>query len=315
VAAVADASTATGFSKNPEIANNGDTGIMEAPKGRHWGFKTLPLVLPQTLWFIFFLIIPLIIILVFSFWTYTGSGAKPDFTLANYVDFFSSTKYLKTLLLSLKLTLITMALTLVLGYPIAYFLTFHVKTLRNQIGLFLICMVPFWTSALIRAVGWWPVLGRYGLINQFLTTLGIIDKPISNLLFSQLAVVIVMVQLYVVLMTAPIFFTLAKIPKDIVEVAKDMGASSFRIFLHIIFPMSLSGIAIGCIFVFVMVMGEFATPMVIGGSQTNFPGNVVKSMVDIIHWPFAAVNAVVLMITMMLGVWAILRTVDPRKEL
>lgn len=288
---------------------------MEAPKGRRWGFKTLPLVLPQTLCIFFFLIIPLIIILVFSFWTYTGSGVKPDLNLQNYIDFFSSTRYLKTLLLNLKLTFITMALTLVIGYPIAFFLTFHVKTLRNQIGLFLICMVPFWTSALIRAVGWWPILGRYGLINQFLTTLGIIDKPFSSLLFSELAVVIVMVQLYVILMMAPIFFTLAKIPKEIVEVAKDMGASSFQIFRYIIFPMSLSGIAIGCIFVFVMVMGEFATPLVIGGSQTNFVGNVVKSMVDIIHWPFAAVNAVILMATMMLGVWLILRTVDPRKEL
>lgn len=288
---------------------------MEAPKGRDWGFGTLPLVLPQTAWIIFFLITPLVIILIFSFWTYTGSGAAPDFTIANYVDFFSSTKYLKTLLLCLKLTLITMALTLIAGYPIAYFLTFHVKNLRNQIGLFLICMVPFWTSALIRAVGWWPVLGRYGLINQFLTTLRLVDKPINNLLFSELAVVIVMVQLYVVLMTAPIFFTLAKIPKEIIEIAKDMGATTFQIFRHIIFPMSLTGIAIGSVFVFVMVMGEFATPLVIGGSQTNFPGNVVKSMVDIIHWPFAAVNAVILMITMMLGVWAILRTVDPRKEL
>jgi putative spermidine/putrescine transport system permease protein len=288
---------------------------MEAPKGRHREFSTLLLVLPQTLWIFFFLMIPLVIILVFSFWRYTGSGAEPDFTLANYIDFFVSTKYLKTLVLNLKLTFITMGLTLVIGYPIAYFLTFHIKTLRNQIGLFLICMVPFWTSALIRAVGWWPVLGRHGLVNQFLTFTGIIEKPISNLLFSELAVVIVMVQLYVVLMTAPIFFSLAKIPKETIEIAKDMGASPFRIFVHIIFPMSLTGIAIGCIFVFVMVMGEFATPLVIGGSQTNFMGNMVKSMVDIIHWPFAAVNAVILMITMMLGVWAILRIVDPRKEL
>jgi putative spermidine/putrescine transport system permease protein len=288
---------------------------MEAPKGRHWGFRTAPLVLPQTLWIIFFLIIPLAIIVFFSFWAYTGSGAEPDLNFKNYVDFFSSSKYLKTLLLTLKLAVITMALTFVIGYPVAYFLTFHVQTLRNQIGLFLICMVPFWTSALIRAVGWWPVLGRYGFINQLLVSLGIIDKPIGNLLFSELAVVIVMVQLYTVLMIAPIFFTLAKIPKEIIEIAKDMGASTFQTFRHIIFPMSLSGIAIGCIFVFVMVMGEFATPLVIGGSQVNFVGNMVKSMVDIIHWPFAAVNAVVLMITMMLGVWGILKTVDPRKEL
>jgi putative spermidine/putrescine transport system permease protein len=146
-------------------------------------------------------------------------------------------------------------------------------------------------------------------------SLGIIDTPLSSLLFSDLAVIIVMVQLYVVLMFAPIFFLLAKIPKDIIEVAKDMGASSFQIFRRIIFPLSLPGIAIGCIFVFVMVMGELATAAVIGGGQTIMIGNVIKSMVDIIHWPFAAVNAVILMITMMLGVWLILRVVDPRKDL
>jgi putative spermidine/putrescine transport system permease protein len=176
-------------------------------------------------------------------------------------------------------------------------------------------MVPFWTSALIRAVGWWPVLGRRGLINQVLVTAGVIDKPFSNLLFSELAVILVMVQLYVVLMIAPIFFMLAKIPKEIVEVARDMGASNFSIFRRIILPLSFPGIAIGCVFVFVMVMGEFATPAVIGGGQTNTIGNIIKSMVDIIHWPFAAANAVILMIVMMLGVWGILKLVDPRKEL
>ena len=134
---------------------------MQAAKGRKdWEFSTLPLVLPQTIWIILFLIIPLAIIIVFSFWTYTGSGASPEFTIKNYLDFFQSTKYLKTLYLTLKLTIITMVLTLLVGYPVAYFLTFQIKKLRNQIGLFLLCMVPFWTSSLIRAVGWWPVLGR-----------------------------------------------------------------------------------------------------------------------------------------------------------
>lgn len=289
---------------------------MQAAKGiKKWEFSTLPLVLPQTLWICLFLIVPLLIIIMFSFWTYTGSGATPDFTLINYIDFFKSTKYLKTLYLNLKLTVITMALTLVIGYPVAYFLTFKVKNLRNQIALFLICMVPFWTSSLIRAVGWWPVLGRRGLVNQILTATGIIEEPLSFLLFSEVAVVIVMVQLYVVMMMAPIFFTLAKVPRETIEVARDMGANGWQIFMRILLPMSLPGIAIGCIFVFVMVMGEFATPLVIGGSQTNMVNNVVKSMVDIIHWPFAAVNAVVLMAVMVLGVWAILRQVDPRKEL
>lgn len=288
---------------------------MQAAKGRKWGFSTLPLVLPQTIWIAFFLIVPLVIIVLFSFWTYIQAGFETTFTLQNYVDWFLRPSFIMTLLLTLKFTGIVMGVTLVIGYPIAYFLTFHVKTLRNQITLFLLCMVPFWTSALIRAVGWWPVLGRRGLINQILVTAGIIDKPFSSLLFSDLAVIIVMVQVYVVLMLAPIFFMLAKIPKETIEIARDMGASTFSIFRRIILPLSFPGIAIGCIFVFVMVMGEFATPAVIGGGQTVCVGNLIKSMVDVVHWPFAAANAVILMIVMMLGVWAILKMVDPRKEL
>jgi putative spermidine/putrescine transport system permease protein len=288
---------------------------MEAPQGRRWGFNTPPLVLPQAIWFVLFLVIPLVSIVVFSFWTYTGAGVSYVFTLRNYLDFFASAKYLYTLLLTLKFAGIIMVLTLIVGYPVAYFLTFSVKKLRNQIALFLLCLVPFWTSSLIRAIGWWPVLGRNGFVNQLLMTLGIIKEPLSILLFSQFAVVIVMVQLYVVLMITPIFFSLAKIPKEIIEVAEDMGASGFQIFRRIILPLSFPGIAIGCIFVFAMVMGEFATPLVIGGGQSNVTGNLIKSMVDIIHWPFAAVNAVVLVIVMMLGVWSILRMVDPRKEL
>jgi putative spermidine/putrescine transport system permease protein len=159
------------------------------------------------------------------------------------------------------------------------------------------------------------VLGRRGLINQILVTVGIIDKPLSNLLFSELAVIIVMVQLYVVLMLAPIFFMLAKIPKETIEIARDMGASSFSIFRRIILPLSFPGIAIGCVFVFVMVMGEFASPQVIGGGQTVALGNIIKAMVDVVHWPFAAANAVILMVVTVLGVWTILKTVDPRKEL
>jgi putative spermidine/putrescine transport system permease protein len=288
---------------------------MQAAKGRRWGFNIAPLILPQTIWIVFFLFVPLVVIVLFSFWTYIQAGFEPTFTLQNYIDWFSRRNFIMTLLLTLKFTGIVMGLTLVIGYPVAYFLTFQVKTLRNQITLFLLCMVPFWTSALIRAVGWWPVLGRRGLINQVLVTVGIIDKPLSNLLFSELAVIIVMVQLYVVLMLAPIFFMLAKIPRETIEIARDMGASGFSIFRRIILPLSFPGIAIGCIFVFVMVMGEFATPGVIGGGQTVALGNIIKSMVDVVHWPFAAANAVILMVVTVLGVWAILKTVDPRKEL
>jgi putative spermidine/putrescine transport system permease protein len=293
------------------------------------GFPVGWLIAPATLWLIIFLIIPLGAILVFSFWSSTGHGMKPDMTLINYAEFFSKegffdagsdsflslSVFLKTLGSTIYFTLFIMLLCLIVGYPVAYFLAMQVQTFGWQMSLFLLAMVPFWTSYLIRAVAWLPMLGRKGVINQFLLWTGAIDKPLGFLFYSEFSYTIALVQLYVVLCIGPIFFSLAKIDKALLDAARDMGATPFQIFREIIGPMSLPGVAIGMIFIFVMLMGEFASAVVVYGGKISTTGTVILNYYGIANYPFAAVNALMLMLAMMIGVGIILRVVDIRKEL
>jgi putative spermidine/putrescine transport system permease protein len=296
---------------------------------RETGFPVGWLITPATVWLVIFLVLPLASIIVFSFWTSSGKGLVPDPTLANYANFFyvegffdsehrnflTPSVFVRTLASTFYFTAVTMVLCLIVGYPIAYFLAMQVQNFKWQLALFLLCMVPFWTSYLIRAVAWLPMLGRRGLINQALVGMGAVDRPVSFLFYSEFGYTMALVQIYVVLGIGPIFFSLAKIPKDIIEAATDMGATPFQIFREIIGPMSLPGVAIGMIFIFVMIMGEFATAVVVYGGKTSTSGTVILNYYGIANYSFAAVNALMLMLAMVIGIVVILRIVDIRKEL
>ncbi len=306
-----------------------DYALAEKAITREEGFPVGWLIAPATLWLIIFLIIPLVGIIIFSFWTSTGHGMTPDLTLEHYGEFFHKKGFfdfnsdnfltpgvfIKTLGSTIYFTLFIMVLCLFVGYPVAYFLAMQVQSFKWQMSLFLLAMVPFWTSYLIRAVAWLPMLGRKGVINQFLLWIGAIDKPLGFLFYSEFSYTIALVQLYVVLCIGPIFFSLAKIDRAILEAAEDMGANSFQIFREIIGPMSLPGVAIGMIFIFVMLMGEFASAVVVYGGKISTTGTVILNYYGIANYPFAAVNALMLMLAMMFGVTIILRIVDIRKEL
>lgn len=296
---------------------------------RDQGFATGWLIAPASIWLFLFLIVPLVGIFIFSFWTPKSGGMTPDFSFANYAAFFSNegffdpehrnflkvSIFVRTLWTTFRFTFTVMVICLIIGYPIAFFLAMQVRSFKFQLALFLLAMVPFWTSYLIRAVAWLPMLGRRGLLNNMLMSLGIIDKPSSFFLFSEFGYTMALVQLYVVLCIGPIFFSLARIDKAIIEAARDMGASSFQVFKEIIGPLSLPGVAIGMIFLFVMLMGEFATAVVVYGGKTSTTGTVILNYYAIANYPFSAVNAIMLMLAMMVGVVIILRLVNIRKEL
>lgn len=296
---------------------------------RETGFPVGWLIAPAALWLFAFLVVPLLSIMIFSIWSAGGPDGVSELTLDFYGQYFvnegfldpESRQYLKpsifirTLGSTIYYTIVVMVLCLLVGYPIAYFLALQVKSFKYQMALFLLAMVPFWTSYLIRAVAWLPMLGRRGLLNNMLMSLGIIDKPVGVLLYSEFGYTMALVQLYVVLCIGPIFFSLAKIDRAILEAARDMGATPFQIFREIIGPLSLPGVAIGMIFIFVMIMGEFATAVVVYGGKTNTVGTVILNYYAIANYPFAAVNALMLMLAMMIGVIFILRVVDIRKEL
>jgi putative spermidine/putrescine transport system permease protein len=272
-------------------------------------------VLPLTLVLLVFLGIPLVLVVVVSFFDYDMFDIVPEFTLRNYVELFRSDLTYDLYLSTLKYALIVWAITLLIGFTVAYFLVFHVRNLLWQIALFLVCTVPFWTSNIIRMISWIPFLGRNGIFNQSLVMLGVTDEPLDFLLFSDFAVIVAYVHLFTLFMIVPIFNSMARIDPSLIEAARDGGASGLRILTTIVIPLSKTGIALGSIFVIALVMGDFFVVKIMSGGQS---GNVVFAMsneIALLQYPPAAASAVVLIVIVSLMVAAILRIIDVRREL
>jgi putative spermidine/putrescine transport system permease protein len=263
----------------------------------------------------FFLAIPILLLLVVSFWDYDFAGMYPDFVTFNYAETLGSWVTWKTYGNTLKFAAIVWAFTAFLGFWVAYFLAFHVKTATMQMVLFLVCTVPFLTSNIIRMISWIPVLGRNGLVNSGLVGAGIIDQPIEWLLYSDFAVILAMVHLYTLFMVTPIFNTMMRIDKSLVEAARDAGARDWQIIWNVILPLAKPGIAIGTIFVVTLVMADFSTVQVMSGGQSASVALMMRNQMSLLQYPAAAANAIVLLVLVLSMVAGILRIVDIRKEL
>jgi putative spermidine/putrescine transport system permease protein len=272
-------------------------------------------VAPLAVVLLVFLGLPLLVVVAVSFFDYDDFGVQPALLLRNYQELFSSrltyTLYLKTL----EYAVVVWAITLVIGMTVAYFLVFHVRSLLWQIALFLLCTVPFWTSNIIRMISWIPFLGLHGIFNQSLMILGLIDKPLEFLLFSDFAVIVAYVHLFTLFMIVPIFNSMARIDSAVIEAAVDAGASPWRVFGEVILPLSKSGIALGSIFVVALVMGDFFVVKIMSGSQSASVVLAMSNEIALLQYPPAAANAVVLILMVIGMVAAILRLVDVRKEL
>jgi putative spermidine/putrescine transport system permease protein len=277
--------------------------------------KTLWLLAPGVIWMLLFLVLPIVMMVYVSFWTQTTFKIEPTLTLKSWITFFTSDTYLGALWTTVRIWLIVLVTTLVVGYPAALFVGLFVKNKTLSTALLVLCVIPFWTSFLIRVLAWRPMLGKEGAINMMLMSLGVVDQPIEVLLFSELSVIIGMTQIYCVFMVGPIAFMLGRIDPSVVEAAQDLGAGFWRIFRTIILPLSMPGVVVGAIFVSVMVLGEFATAAALSGRKVNLLGNIIVTQVGSLKWAFAAVAGVVLTVLMGIVVAALLRVVDLRKEL
>ena len=194
-------------------------------------------------------------------------------------------------------------ITLVLGFAIAYFLAFHVRSLTMQIVLFLICTIPFWTSNVIRMISWIPLLGRNGLVNQALVGTGLVDQPLEWLLFSDFSVILAFVHLYTLFMIVPIFNSMMRIDRALLEAAYDGGASGWQTLSNVVIPLTKPGIVIGSIFVITIVMGDFVTVGVMGGQQIASVGKMINTQMGNLQFPPAAANAVVLLASVLVLIW------------
>jgi putative spermidine/putrescine transport system permease protein len=273
-------------------------------------------VAPLALVLLFFFAIPVALVVLVSFFRYQMLvGMVPQFTTKNYVDLLTNPTTWELYLSTLKFTLIVLAITFVLGFLVAYFLVFHVRNLLIAIGLFLVCTVPFWTSNIIRMIAWRPVLGKEGLINSGLIKAGLISHPLNWLLFSDFSVVVAYVNLFTLFMIVPIFNSMVRIDKSLLEAAIDAGATRWGVVWNVVLPLCKTGIALGTLFVVTLTMGDFFVVTVISGGLSGSATSGIYNDLQFLNYPRAAANAVILLIIVMMIAAAIFRLVDVRKEL
>jgi putative spermidine/putrescine transport system permease protein len=273
--------------------------------------------------FVVFFLVPLGLTVMVSFWDYNEYQILPAFTGRSYVETFEGCfdrlpdlcVTFKTYLSTLKFCVTVWLVTLVVGFFVAYFLAFHVRSATMQIALFLVCTIPFWTSNVIRTISWIPLLGRNGLINSTLVKLGIIREPIEWLIYSDLSVILALVHLYALFMIVPIFNSMMRIDRALLEASYDAGASGWQTLWNVVIPLTKPGIVIGSIFVITIVMGDFVTVGVMGGQQIASIGKVINTQMTALQFPPAAANSVILLVAVLFIIWGLSRLVDVRKEL
>jgi putative spermidine/putrescine transport system permease protein len=286
--------------------------------GRESSWVTTALAAPGFLYLGFYLLAPLVVIVLVSFWTRSDAAGGFDkiWTTANYSDLFHDSTYWNNTLSTFETSLIAVGACLVFGFPVAYFLALKVQSLRMQIVLFIVALAPFWTSFLTRAIAWtFPLMGREGALNQLLLKMHLISAPVSDFGFSLLSVRLAMIQLYILFMITPLFFSLAQVDRAALEAARDLGGNWWRTFREVILPQTMPGIVIGSIFIFVLTMGDYGTVATVGGGNITSVGTIVKSKIDTPDYPGGAAAAVLLVIVLMIGVWVITRFANLREEL
>jgi putative spermidine/putrescine transport system permease protein len=278
--------------------------------------RSLPaylLALPAGLWMFGAVVMPALLILWVSLWGGTAFGTGNPLTTANYERFVGNAAYRGLVGYTFLHTFMLMAITGVLGYCIAFFLVMKVTSRGLRTALFLAFIIPFWTSALIRAIAWVPFLGVNGVINQALMGLGITERPIEVFLYSRTGISMAQVSLYTLMASGPVVYMLAQIAPSLREAAMTLKAPPSVVFWRVIFPLTLPGVVIGQVLVFLSVMADFATVQWIGGNKIALLPNLILNFYEGAQLRGAAVVSVVLMACMLLGTFIAMRVVDIRK--
>ncbi|MFO1080332.1 MAG: ABC transporter permease [Reyranellaceae bacterium] len=271
------------------------------------------LALPATAWMLLVVVVPIVLLVWVSFWGGRAFSTASPLTVDNYVRFFANQTYLKLAFSTLLHTATLMVLTGVLGYCIAYFLVMKVKSPGWRLALFLAFVIPFWTSTLIRAIAWVPFLGVNGVINQVLMAVGATQSPIEAFLYSRTGITLAQVSLYTMMAAGPVVYMLNAVAPQWREAAMTLKAPPFVVFWRVVFPLTLPGVVIGQVLVFLNVMSDFATVATIGGNKHALLANLVLLFYEGSQIRAASVVAVLLMICMLIGVVIALRVVDIRR--
>lgn len=254
--------------------------------------RSLTLLSPTLFLLLLALALPVVVLIMLSFWTTTGVQIKPDFTTENYKAFFQKPIYPALLLRSIENSAMVALLTVALAYPAAYFVAFRVKS-RKVLWLILITL-PFWTSYLLRIFSWKVILGYNGVINSSLMSLGAIDEPLTFLLNNRQAVVITLAHSWAAFAILPIYVSLEKIDRSLLEAAADLGESPVWQFLRVTLPLSLPGVIAAALVIFIPTVGDYVAPLLVGGNDGLMIGNLVQVQFGRANnWPLGAAISII----------------------
>ena len=274
-----------------------------------WGLS-----LPPVLWLVVFFAVPLCLIFAFSLRADMRGDLLQPFTptLDQYDKLLHKGNYFRLLWKSVLMAFAVAAMAVALAYPVAYFLAFRAG---NRAGLFLVLiLIPSWTSFLLRIMAWKVMLGSNGVINSFLDYAGVIEQPLSFLLYNRIAVIITLTYVWTPFVALPILAALQRIEPAWHEAAADLGANAVRRFLDITFPLSLPGVLAGFFMCFIPTVGEYVTPLLVGGSKGSMYGNLIQDFfTKAANWPFGAALSMVMLAATLIFIVMALRLIDPKK--
>ena len=256
--------------------------------------------LPPLLWVSLFLLLPYALMFAHSFWLVRDGFLVHEWNLQNYAKLFRNPVYLQVLFRTMRIAASVTFLSLLLGYPLAYFMSFQAGV-RKEL-LYQLVIVPLWVSYLVRGYAWKTILGSDGVLNGFLQYLHITREPVSFFLYSPFAVVLMLTHIYTPFVFLPLYASLEHIPRNLIEASHDLGASPRATFFHVILPLSLPGLLAGATFAFVLTLGDFLGPLLVGGPSSIMIANIVQSLFGTAYdWPLgSAISVCILLLTVSL---------------
>lgn len=259
---------------------------------------------PPFAYLMLFMVLPYAYMFLYSFWKKADYSVVADFNIDNYVRAFQNPLYVNVILNSLKIAFFVTVSAVVLGYLLAMFIAFVARSSHRHLFYFMI-IIPLWTSFLLRVFIWKLILGREGLINSALLYAGVIDEPLSIILYNDFSVVLTLAYIFIPFVALPVYASLEKIPSDYVEASMDLGGSPFQTFRRVILPLSLPGVISGATFTFCLSFGDFVTPTLLGGANGVMISEVIISQFLVaFEWPFGSALAIILLAVVMVPVIA-----------
>jgi spermidine/putrescine transport system permease protein len=254
--------------------------------------------IPPILWVALFLLFPYALMLVHSFWSVRDGAIFHNWNLGNYRTLIHNPLYWQVLLRTARIAASVTCLSVLLGYPLAYFLSIHAGP-RKEL-LYQLVIVPLWVSYLVRGYAWKTILGSDGVLNGFLQYVHVTREPVSAFLYSPFAVILMLTHIYTPFVFLPIYASLEHIPRPLIEASQDLGASPRATFFRVILPLSLPGLLAGATFAFVLSLGDFLAPLLVGGPSATMIANLIQSLFGAAYdWPLgAAISVVILVFTL-----------------